>query len=213
MALERKPVEETQEPGYPSTNEYVTGRRAFIGLLGLTALGVGGAYILKAGPSVVTAGEAPPVRPPLPAPGGLRPVSPPPSVNAFPNAKLGGEAAAPQAITAGRMATPQPDPSDALPPPEIIQPQTAVDGGLRPVRPQAQLKGDVIAPEPPARPQAITRGEMAMPEPPDTKPLPPAQPRAEVRGRMPAVVPVQPEAATDGKPKPPVKPQPDAMGY
>jgi hypothetical protein len=41
MGLKRKPVREQRGPEYPSTNEYAMDRRAFIGMLGLAAAGLG----------------------------------------------------------------------------------------------------------------------------------------------------------------------------
>jgi hypothetical protein len=43
MSLERKPVEQPEDPGYPDAQDYATGRRAFLWLLGAAVAGVAGA--------------------------------------------------------------------------------------------------------------------------------------------------------------------------
>jgi hypothetical protein len=203
MALERKPVEETQEPGYPSTDEYVTGRRAFIGLLGLTALGVGGVYMLKANPSGNMAGESPPVRSSagnqVPMPGKPPSVQPPPAgQTSLPKAAIGGEVAAPQLTPSSQLPAPKTDPSGKLPPPELIQPEAPAEGGVKPVRPQAQLDGDVMAPELPARPETRLKGDVAPVRSPEIRSIDQRDPQP----------PAQPEAATGGKPMAPTQPKP-----
>jgi hypothetical protein len=42
MALERKPVEGPQDPGYPDADEYASSRRAFLWLLGAAAAATAG---------------------------------------------------------------------------------------------------------------------------------------------------------------------------
>jgi hypothetical protein len=187
MALERNPVEETQEPGYPTTNEYITGRRAFIGLL---ALGAGGAIVLMSLPGSVTGGDPMPSSPPTPSGPTSVPLTQPVAV--------------PQANVPGRLA-----------PPQNTQLGAPSEGGVKPVRPQAQLEGDVIVPKPPARPEAAIEGDTAIATPPRIKsivqpsPRPPAEPAASAVGGIRAPVQPKPNPAE----KPPAKPQADAMGY
>lgn len=208
MSLERKPVNATQDPGYPSASEYVTGRRAFVSLLGLTVLGIGGAYALKKS----TAEVLPP---------GLPPRAKPPVVPSGPTAVTGG--------VERPVAVPQADVPGNLAPPELTQPKAPVDGGLKPVQPQAQPEGETKAPRPPARPVTSAKGDVEPPALPEIKPVeqpilqPPAQPEAAAAGGIRAPVqpqahimgrirlvqpPAQPKAEADGKPMAPTVPKP-----
>lgn len=185
MALERKPVQDHEDPGYPSSAEYVTGRRAFIGLLGLTALGVGGVYMLKNRatatvpggnvPQAPTGGIEAPVVSQQVAPTGTPPV--PAQPQAVPQAAIRGEAGPPE----------RPDPP-------VVQPQTAIKGDVRvPAQPQAVIEGEAIAPEvsPPAL-SPNTAPQAAVPEAPTLGSVPvtqapvqpSAQPAANIRGRV-----------------------------
>jgi len=209
MPLERKPVEQQDDPGYPSSNEYATGRRAFLGLLGLTALGVGGAYLLKSKATADPIGNGP-------------------------EGPVGG--IAPPTRLPGRIAVPQSDPAGArLVSPTI--PQAATPGETvapkPPAQPQAVLKGDVVAPKPPhSQPIAPPPGTPPKPAGPEAEPLgeapaQPVQPRGNIRGRIRAVqppaqpegniaggirAPVQPQAEVGGKTKPPARPPAMSLG-
>lgn len=163
MALERKPLEEPQEPGYPSTTEYVTGRRAFIGLLGLTAVGVGAAYLLRKQPEakaqVVPAGTP---RPPVPP---AVPQSRPPGVEQAPlpvepKARIEGDTTAPKPPEARPIAPPpgappRPKPDEVIPdaPKAPVVPSSGV------AAPQAAIRGEA-----PAQPMSRSAGKTKSPE-------------------------------------------------
>jgi hypothetical protein len=191
MPLERKPVDEQDDPGYPSANEYATGRRAFLGLLGLTALGVGGAYVLKK--RATAASQRMGGTPPPPRGGIVRPVTGPMGDVAL---------VVPQTPTPDKPAPVQPPAQpQARPEGEAIsvklpqaQPQTAPQAPIaQPVAPQANLKGDVAPVQPAAQIRGRIRTVQPLPEPED-------QPPAE------------PQGATGGKPKPPAKPRARLLG-
>ena len=212
MALERRPAEKKDEPGYPNSENYRAGRRTFLGMLGATAATAAGFFFLKDKPGLgagcVGPSGAPPPALPQAAPNGkmlppkIQPPAPPP---ALPQAAPGGE-----------------------PLPPKIQP---------PVQPQAQVPGGIRAPQPQSGPQACAPGESAVPnslndpkepQPPRVEPLAnpagglrapafnpaPVQPQAPMPGNKKVIVPpdpppVRPRAATKGDtaaPVPPPKP-------
>lgn len=189
MALERKPVEDPQEPGYPSSNEYVTGRRAFLGLLGLTALGVGGVYLLKGSSDPTADRKLGALRAPTRTPSG-------------PQGQIGGVVVAPRARPNGDAqvdVTPQPVTQDTPVPVTPAQPQAESEGTVR----------VVAKPKPPAaKPIAPTPG--VPPPPKDDPPKAPAPdaPRQPAQPVVPALgvtapVPVRPQAVISGEPGPP----------
>ena len=186
MALQRKPVEDPQEPGYPSSNEYVTGRRAFLGLLGLTALGFGGVYLLKGSGESAGNGRT----------GGV------PRVPSTPQGQIGGAVAVPQAPPMGVVEIarpPQPVTKDAPTPDTVVQPQADIKGEIAiPELPKAKP----IAPPPGAPPRP--KDDPQKPAAPNTagKPAQPVLPASDVT----APVPVRPQAAIRGEPGPPPAP-------
>lgn len=178
MALERKPVPQAGDPGYPSSDEYNSDRRGFLALVGAAAAGVVGFVAYKA--LTRSATNTTPVAPPL---GGVKPVPAAVPV-AQPAIAVPGEAPVctpelvhPQAQALGKSAV-QPQPP--------VQPEAQPAGGIRapepPAQPQAQVDGDVKVVPPPARPAAPSRGDVAAPEPP-------AQPEAPVPGNKRPVAP------------------------
>jgi hypothetical protein len=206
MAIERKPLEQVEGPGYPDVKEYAAGRRTFLWLLGAGAVGVAGVYAWKttrpaepaAGLGTRTAGVPPnPNQPPA------QPLVNTPGISAPQVTPAGG--VAPQANPAGGRTAPV-RPPDAQP---NAFPDVKPSGALRPVepptRPQARLRGDVPSVEPPAKDTTPATPVVPPPgvPPPPKDPVPPkpqaAQPAARLLGE--AAAPARPDlkpAAKDG---------------
>ncbi|GMV78970.1 MAG: hypothetical protein AMXMBFR7_01540 [Planctomycetota bacterium] len=207
MALERKPAEPNEDPGYPEAEEYASDRRAFLWM-------IGGATVAGLGVLALSQSRAQPI---TPSRGGVVPgsVTTTPVPTAQPQAMPLGEA------PAQPMAQPQGDVAVAQPP---AQPQAFTRGEaavetLPPAQPQANFKGD----GPVVQPQAAVPGEAPAAAPViHSKGAPPAtstvEPRAAVPGGIrPAQPPAQPQAQFRGKvaapqheqPKPVKPPQPE----
>jgi hypothetical protein len=182
MAIERKPLEQPEGPGYPDAREYATGRRAFLWLLGATALGVGGVYAWKAGRSSdplagsqgSLRGEPPAVEPPAKDSASVEPVVRPAGVPPRP------EPAQPVVPSAGVPRRPE-SAQPVAPPPGTPPIPAGADA------PPVRTPGKVRAPAPPepAQPAARLLGEAAAPAPPDPKPAP-ARPQAQPPGDVAA---------------------------
>jgi hypothetical protein len=136
MSIERKPVEVTQEPGYPSITEFVSARRSFMGLLGLSMLGLGGAVVLSSC-QPKPAGGVRPVQPPPPPAEETKTPPAPPQVRAQPETRLRGDVAPVKPATIESDEKPKPQP---------------------PASPKATVPGDV-SPVEPVKPRSRTAGE------------------------------------------------------
>ena len=163
MAIERRPIETDQDPGYPDVKEYATGRRAFLWLLGSGAVGVAGVCVTK--------GASWWARPP----GGIRPVRPPTPpligpVVPLPAGPLPAPLAQPQARLEGEAIAPQPPPAQPQAPirGDVAAPQ--MPPALEPAAPKAQPRGRVRAPEPPAQPVVPSLGSVPVPAAPRAAP-------------------------------------------
>lgn len=202
MALERKPAEPNEDPGYPEAEEYASDRRAFLWM-------IGGATVAGLGVLALSQSRAQPI---APSRGMVAPsaVTTTPVPTAQPQAMPLGEAPAqPMAQPQGDVAVAQPpaqpqaftrgEASVATPPP--AQPQSITEGEPAVAQPQANFKGD----GPVVQPQVQAPGKVAVE----------ALPVTTSKGAPPAQVPAQPRAAMPGglvPTTPPAQPQANFKG-
>jgi hypothetical protein len=161
MGLKREPVRTGREPEYPTADEYAMGRRAFIGMLGLAAAGIGTGCSddsTASGPGAHIRGDVMTV--PLPE-------DPQPQPAADPALENIGAGAGPQSAAAGGQATAHMGEGAA---PEVASP---------PAQPQSPTRGSIPMPDPGkgAAPKAASGSKSAQ-----DKAKPRAQPRSQILG-------------------------------